>query len=209
MENSDSCKIQVVQGNKGDEMSMSKNKRPTIARRQYFVQKDFQFKFILKFCLVLLIGIIISTGLLFLFSKNTLTSSFDQSKLVIKNTAFAILPSVLLSNLITLALITLATIVVTLLISHKIAGPLFRFQKELTQIGEGNLTQVISLRKKDQITSIADNLNQMRTNLHEKILTIKEEVENIIESASTKDVPPDLIEQLKLLDQKIGSNFKI
>ena len=110
---------------------MSKNKRPTIARRQYFVQKDFQFKFILKFCLVLLIGIIISTGLLILFSKNTLTSSFDQSKLVIKNTAFAILPSVLLSNLITLALITLATIVVTLLISHKIAGPLFRFQKEL------------------------------------------------------------------------------
>lgn len=188
---------------------MSKSKRPTIARRQYFVQKDFQFKFILKFCIVLLIGIIISTGLLFLFSKNTLTSSFDQSKLVIKNTAFAILPSVLLSNLITLALITLATIVVTLLISHKIAGPLFRFQKELNQIGEGNLTQTISLRKKDQITSIADNLNQMRTNLHEKILSIKKEVENIIESASTGDVPPDLIEQLKQLDQKIGSNFKI
>ena len=86
---------------------------------------------------------------------------------------------------------------------------MFRFQKELNQIGEGDLTQVISLRQKDQITSIADNLNQMRTNLHEKILTIKEEVENIIESASTKDVPPDLIKQLKHLDQKIGSNFKI
>jgi methyl-accepting chemotaxis protein len=111
--------------------------------------------------------------------------------------------------LITLALITLATIVVTLLISHKIAGPLFRFQKELKQIGEGNLTQIISLRDKDQITAIADSLNQMRANLHDKILTIKEELDKIIELASIKDVPPDFIKQLKHLDQKIGSDFKI
>lgn len=188
---------------------MSKSKAPKITRRQYFVQKDFQFKFILKFCIVLLIGIIISTGLLFLFSKDTLTSSFEQSRLTIKNTAFAILPSVFLSNLITLALITLATIVVTLLVSHKIAGPLFRFQKELKQIGEGDLTQIISLRDKDQITAIADSLNQMRANLHDKILTIKEELDKIIELASIKDVPPDFIKQLKHLDQKIGSDFKI
>ena len=185
-------------------------KRPAkFKRRQYFIQKEFQFKFILKFCMVLFIGIIVSTGLLFFLSKDTLTSSFEQSRLVIKNTAFAILPSVFLSNLITLALITFASIVVTLLVSHKLAGPLFRFQKELDQIGEGNLTKTIQLREKDQIAAMAESLEQMRVSLQRKIAATKEEVEKIIESASGKDVPPELVKQLNQLHQNIGSNFEV
>jgi methyl-accepting chemotaxis protein len=194
-------------GDKG--MNMSKDKAGHIKRRQYFVQKDFQSKFILKFCMVLFTGIIISIGLLFLFSQNTLTSSFEQSRLVIKNTASAILPSVFLSHLIALVLITLLTIVVTLLVSHKLAGPLFRFQKELREIGEGNLTQVIKLRKKDQVKAMADSLDQMRVNLQKKILDIKEEVEQIIESTSGQDIPPDLSKRLDQLNQKIINNFKV
>ena len=188
---------------------MSKDKAGNIKRRQYFVQKDFQSKFILKFCMVLLTGIIISIGLLFLFSKNTLTSSFEQSRLVIKNTASAILPSVFLSHLIALVLITLLTIVVTLLVSHKLAGPLFRFQKELKEIGDGDLSKVVKIRKKDQVKAMADSLNQMRANLQKKILDIKEEVEQIIESTSGQDIPPDLSKRLDHLNQKIRNNFKI
>ena len=185
-------------------------KRPAkFKRRQYFIQKEFQFKFILKFCMVLFIGIIVSTGLLFFLSKDTLTSSFEQSRLVIKNTAFAILPSVFLSNLITLALITVAAIFVTLLVSHKLAGPLFRFQKELDQIGEGNLTQAIKLREKDQIAAMAESLEKMRVSLQRKVVATKEEVEKIIESASGKDVPPELVKQLNQLHQNIGSNFEV
>lgn len=188
---------------------MPKDKAGNIKRRQYFVQKDFQSKFILKFCMVLLTGIIISIGLLFLFSKNTLTSSFEQSRLVIKNTASAILPSVFLSHLIALVLITLLTIVVTLLVSHKLAGPLFRFQKELKEIGDGDLSKVVKIRKKDQVKAIADSLNQMRASLQKKILDIKEEVEQIIESTSGQDIPADISKRLDHLNQKIRNNFKV
>jgi len=38
-------------------------------RRIYLVKKDFQLKFILKFCLILLAGVIVSTGLLFFLSQ--------------------------------------------------------------------------------------------------------------------------------------------
>ena len=188
---------------------MSKDKPGQIKRRQYFVQKDFQSKFILKFCVVLLIGIIISIGLLFLFSENTLTSSFDQSRLVIKNTASAILPNVFLSHLIAFVLISLLTIAVTLLISHKLAGPLFRFQKELKEIGNGDLSNVINLRKDDQVKAIADSLNQMRANLQKKILDIKEEVEQIIEFSSGQEIPTDLAKRLEHLNQMIKDNFKV
>ena len=187
---------------------MSQQER-TYKRRQYFIKKDFQFKFILKFCLIILIGTILSTGLLFLFSQGTLTSSFQQSRLVIKNTALTILPAVIYTNLIMLGLITLATIVVTLFVSHKIAGPLFRFEKELKDIEKGDLTKSIKLRKKDQTTDLADSLNKMTASLHGKVLEIRTGVEHLIESVSKQNATQELVDQLNHLYQKIETNFKI
>jgi methyl-accepting chemotaxis protein len=187
---------------------MSKSKTH-FRRRHYFVKKDYQFKFILKFCLLIFIGAMISTGLLFLFSQGTLTSSFEQSRLVIKNTAVAIFPAVVYTNLITLGLITLAAIFVTLFVSHKLAGPMLRFENELEEIGKGDLTKKIALRKKDQLKDMAESLNKMIEGLHEKVLAAQTELEHIIDSASRQNAPEGLIQELNHLHQKIGSSFKI
>ncbi len=181
----------------------------TYKRRHFFVKKSYQFKFILKFCLIVLVGSIISTGLVLLFSRGTLTSSFDDSRLVVTNTAKAILPTVIATNVITILLITIATIVVVLFISHKIAGPLFRFQKELKEIGEGDLTKLITLRKNDQITDMAENLNIMTANLREKVLGIQKGVSQALESASRENAPRAVIEQLENLQKNIQEYFKL
>jgi methyl-accepting chemotaxis protein len=181
----------------------------TNRRKNYFIKKDFQLGFILKFCTILLAGIIISTLLLVLLSRGTLTSSFENSQLTIKNTAAAILPSILLCNLLTLGLITIVTIVLTLLVSHKLAGPMFRFQKEIEKMGAGNLTQKIQLRDKDQIESLAISLDSMRGALKEKIQTIRSDVTMILNTASSHDAPPEVVEQLKRLQQNVENNFKV
>ena len=177
-------------------------------RKHYFIKKDFQTKFILKFCFLILGGVVISTGLLFLFSQDTLTSSFHDSRLVIENTALAILPSIVYTSLITLGLLTSATIIITLFISHKIAGPMFRFEKELKEIGEGNLTKKILLRNKDQAAELADCINNMTTDLHEKVSRIRTELEHILESARKQDTPKEIIEELEHLHQEIVDNLK-
>lgn len=138
-------------------------------RKTLYIKKDFQFKFILKFCLILLAGVLISTGLLFLFSQETLTSSFENSRLVIKNTGFAILPAVITTNLITLGIICIAVIFVTLFLSHRIAGPMFRFEQDLCEIAKGNLCIRINLRKKDQFSEMAIALNKMTEGIHTKL----------------------------------------
>jgi methyl-accepting chemotaxis protein len=177
-------------------------------RKSYFIKKDFQARFILKFCLLLLTGVVISAGLLFFFSQDTLTSSFQQSRLVIKNTSVAILPAILYTSLITLALLTVATIFVTLFISHKIAGPMFRFEKELKEIGQGDLTKKVVLRKKDQTADLARCINDMTAGLHEKIVDIRTEVERTLESARKKNTPQEIIEGLEHLHREITNNLK-
>lgn len=178
-------------------------------RSQYFIKKEFQFRFIIKFCLLILLGVIISTGLLFLVSQDTLTSSFQNSRLVIKSTASTILPAVIITNLVTLGFITLATIAVTLFVSHKIAGPMFRIERGLKEVSSGDLTQNIRLRNKDQITALAENFNIMTTNLHDRVQEIRNEVELLIDSASESNASEELIAKLKQLNHKIGNSFII
>jgi methyl-accepting chemotaxis protein len=178
-------------------------------RRQYFIKKDYQFRFILRFCILVLAGGLISTGLLFVFSQGTLTSSFDQSRLVVRSTAEAILPSLLITNAITLVLIALATIVVVLFLSHKIAGPMYRFENDLKLIGKGDLTTVIHLREKDQITEMANSLNQMTRNLREKVQALENEVEQVLESAMEQGAPDKVVHDLDHLLQDIGKHFII
>ncbi len=177
-------------------------------RKNYFIKKEFQTKFILKFCLLLLAGVIISTAMLFYFSQDTLTSSFQHSRLVIENTAFAILPTIVYTSLTTLALLTVSTIIFTLFISHKIAGPMYRFELDLEEIGKGDLTKKISLRKNDQAAELAISINKMTAGLREKVILIRSDVEQILESARKQNASQDLIEQVENLHQKITSNLK-
>jgi methyl-accepting chemotaxis protein len=138
-----------------------------------------------------------------------LTSSFENSRLVVQKTSLAIMPAVLWTNLITLILITLATIFVVLFVSHKIAGPLFRFEKELREIATGDLTKTIHLRKKDQITDMARELNTMTASLREKMLAIRSELEKTIESATRENASPELMEALNRLHRSMEMHFKI
>ena len=86
---------------------------------------------------------------------------------------------------------------------------MFRFEKELMEIGQGDLTKAIRLRQKDQITDIAVSINNMTASLHQKIHTIRDELKQIIESASNQNASESLIIELKNLDKKINESFTI
>ena len=157
----------------------------------------------------MLAGVIISTVLLIFFSQGTLTSSFQNSRLVIQKTGSAILPAVLYTNLITLGLISTITVLVTLFISHKIAGPIYRFEKEMKNIALGNLSKRISLRENDQIKEMAESLNQMAGSLHEKVVEISNEVDHLQTSAVHQNAPKTVIDEIQRLKQKIRANFQL
>jgi len=183
--------------------------KQTIRRRQLYVKKEFQFRFILKFCLILLAGVIISTGLLFFFSQDTLTSSFSHSRLVIRSTAEAMLPAIITTNLISLALIIVTTIIVTLYISHKIAGPIFRLENELQRIGRGDLTTTVSLRNNDQMLAFAERVNEMTAQLNRRVTEIRQQAEKIAAAASQPDASEKVNRRAEKLDRYIREHFTL
>jgi len=159
------------------EMSMTEQKK--YRRRHYFIDKDFQTRFALKFCIILIIGAILSTGILFAFTSDTLTTSFEDARISIEKTSKGILPAIIYTNAVTVVAISLAAIVVLIFISHKIVGPLYRFEKTFEEIGSGDLSLRIGLREKDQFSVIAQKINEMNEQLNDRILRLKENATRI------------------------------
>jgi methyl-accepting chemotaxis protein len=183
--------------------------KPNFKRRKFFIKKEFQSRFILVFCLLVLLGAIISTSLTIYFSQGNLTSSFSKSHLEVTTTAAFVLPAVIYTNLITIIIISLSILALTLFVSHKIAGPLFRIEKDIKVIAEGDLTHIIYLRQKDQIRELSIDINKMTTNLKEKMTTIHDTVAEIMVRAKELDTPQWFHDELHQLQDRINQNFKL
>lgn len=80
--------------------------------------------------------------------------------------------------------IVIAMIVLHLFYSHRIAGPVFRLAREAVKIGEGNLAGNIKFRQKDNLTDMADSLNNVALQYRARIEAVKNHL-SLLEAQST------------------------
>jgi methyl-accepting chemotaxis protein len=78
-------------------------------------------------------------------------------------------------------LIITSMVVLHLLYSHRIAGPAFRIGREAAKIAQGNLAGNIKFRQKDNLTDMAESLNDVASQYRGRIETVKNYL-SIIES---------------------------
>jgi len=58
-------------------------------------------------------------------------------------------------------------------ISHKIAGPLYRFEKDIKSLAkDGDLTRIFRLRKRDEMQELAEALNTMVSGFRGKLINL-------------------------------------
>jgi methyl-accepting chemotaxis protein len=156
-------------------------------RRNYFIEKRFQRNFILKFCVLVMAGSFLSGVIIYLMSRSTVTTTFENCRLTIKSTWDFMLPAVLISSAVVIVFIGLATIAVTLFTSHRIAGPLYRMEKDIDEVASGNLKKVFRLRQGDELKALAENLDKMTRAIGDMVSGIKRSVSEIESNLETAD----------------------
>ncbi|MBI5180482.1 MAG: methyl-accepting chemotaxis protein [Nitrospirae bacterium] len=152
--------------------------------RQYFIKKEFQARFIIKFCLIVIMGAIISGIILYASTNQRLGDTYLESLNAIKVLNDNLISNLVYTNLITVTAISIVTIVITLFASHKIAGPLYRLERSTEAIGNGDFTIETRLRENDEITGVASALNEMAGKLRSKMIDIKTDLEEVKDSSA-------------------------
>jgi methyl-accepting chemotaxis protein len=109
----------------------------------------------------------------------------------------------------------------SIFISHKMAGPLLRYNNVFKAIEEGNVPAPIRIRRHDYLSNEMENINGMLERLREKLTEIqeaqshlnssiircKDAVGHAAKDELTKTIE-NLAEQSKILEEKLGY-FKI
>ena len=190
----------------------------TYKRRNYFIDKKFQLMFMMRFSVLVLIGGMLTIAFIYLLGMQSKTVAIQNSRVIVKTTADFILPLLIQAVIAVTIIVGITTGILTLLVSHKISGPLYRFKKVLEALEQGDFSSEFHIRLADQFHELADEINGMIRNTKQKLSGIKNNVVSLkqkLDSLNENDFPGDkraaLTELKKLADEinTLVSYFKL
>jgi methyl-accepting chemotaxis protein len=139
-----------------------KQRPPDRRNRRFIVKPRLQFRIafivLLSMTMVLLVSF---AGFYFFAVEELMKFNHPRIPLILERVNYALLASFVISA----GAVTLAVIYLT----HKIAGPLYRFEKSMEAVGRGDLTHVVKTRKGDELKDLEISFNDMIKNLRRKV----------------------------------------
>jgi HAMP domain-containing protein len=107
-----------------------------------------------------------------------------------------------IGNLVAVMVAGLAAAIVMVYISHRIAGPTYRFARVCEEVGKGNYELGTTLRRHDELQDLAlaftDMLRKLRARRHIQQVVVRKAQQ--IAAALRVATPPTRTDQLSLLD---------
>ncbi|MCX5715654.1 MAG: methyl-accepting chemotaxis protein [Candidatus Omnitrophica bacterium] len=192
-------------------------KKPIFRRKRYLIKTGFQLKYsgliiAFMFLVAALTGYTVYyTGWLLMGEK--LANVYPQGRLL------AIMRTINITLLLRLIFIAPLVVFVSIILSHRIAGPLYRIEKYISAVAKGDFSEKLTLRKKDELKDLAFMINEMTEDLRARVKQLKSIVNmanldmDKIRILLGKDIPDvnavkgeieDLSKSLKELDEHLS-----
>ncbi len=135
-------------------------------RKNYFIKKGLQTRFISTVFLIIALVIVIMSCNLYFFGlflgqddkDGNYSKAVEQLQVDIKEKLADKLILLVLVNVVIVAMISL-------FFSHQIAGPIYKLEKTLAQINEGHLNVKFYFRQSDKLDELAELLNSVKDKL--------------------------------------------
>ncbi len=166
------------------------------ARRHLLVEKSLQFKYmiVVLFTILAISGVIVLTVYFTHWSLLSQHHANSQTKTILDE----IFRTFNMFLAFEIPLMLLAAAFVSIVVSHKVAGPVYRLQKVASKVAKGDLTCVVRLRHDDELKNLSSAFNSVIDNMH---LLVAKDRKLIFELSRVTDT---LYTDLK--DKKINEN---
>jgi len=170
--------------------------------------KNFEFKFIMKFILIALVGIgIQALALYFTFPKSE-TQQYGEAIELFSNADSVLRSSMMTAFIIESIILPILVILAAVFASHKIAGPLFRIHKSLDEPVTSMSISPIKLRTNDQLQDTARSFNTMLEGISERFNAISIAVREVNEASKSLDDRSGSIEKLREKVDNLGNSIE-
>lgn len=146
-------------------MADNSQQKPAIQfqRKTILIKKHLQYRYMaLIFASVLLAFIIVGLDILWTVSKVVNEHPMMQPLLEEMTGMMPLFG-------IKIVMYMVMVLIVSAVVSHRMAGPIFKFEKSCATVAEGDLTHRVFLRKGDQLTELQDQFNNMTGAVNEVV----------------------------------------
>lgn len=130
-------------------------------RRNYFIKKELQGRYIFNFFIFVIAGSILFSLIFSYLSFNTLTVVYKDYNLQIGKTPLILFKEILSAHWIFIFTIGISIVIISMFLTHRFAGPMYRFEKSVEEMINGNFNFEIRLRKRDEGKELAEKMNQL------------------------------------------------
>lgn len=180
-------------------------------RRTVLIKRSLQLKYIgMVFVSVLLASVIVGGDIYYTMARMVLADNPSMAPAVTQfNTII----------LVKLALYLVLMLLISLYVSHRFAGPIYRFEKSAQIVSSGDLTHRVSLRTGDELLELQEEFNGMLATLQALVQKDRNLAARITErvAAAIKKLPDDKagvatreeLQSIKMELEHLTRSFKV
>lgn len=152
-------------------------------RRTYYIKNSAQSKFILRFVMLSLLGGTIALGCFNFLAYKKINAILYSMRLPNTSPGGLLWNEMLYTNIFVIVFILIAFAITAKGLFNKIHGPLKKMTFDITRMTNGALNLTVSLRQHDEFRDIASELNEMATDLNQRLSRIQKLADCIIADA--------------------------
>ncbi len=129
--------------------------RKKVVRKRYLLKKGVQLRFMMVIIVAMvLIALVTSLSIYYAVMQTLVTQFHGENLALIKH---AITYKLLMRSL----LLIFAIAIISVFISHRMAGPVYKFEQTIRALSQGKEVEEIKLRKRDEFYGLATAINAL------------------------------------------------
>lgn len=146
-----------------------RQRQGAIKRRSYFINKELQGKYTFYFFMMVTIGSIFFTVIFSLLAADTLTIVYKDYDIRLGKTPAVLVTEILKAHWVFFLVSGIVVSVLSIFLTHRFAGPIYRFERSVDEMIKGRIDFDIKLRKRDSGKELAKLMNLFTSALSAKI----------------------------------------
>ncbi len=131
--------------------------------KNFFLKKNLQGRIILAVFLAVTISCFFYIVVFGYFSADTMTISYKNNDLQMGQTPAMLFKNALAANWVLLLACSTILVIAAIIGTHRIAGPLYRFERTLESMIKRKFNCLITLREKDEGKDLAEKINTLNS----------------------------------------------
>ena len=151
-----------------------------IRRKQYLIKPKFQLKHA-GFNLIVLLLACLTFGFI-IYESGTITMITEISRIYPDKVPGFMMKLIVKQVLFTVLLFLPIVLAGSIYLSHKIAGPAYRMEKDIRKITEGEFGLRIRIRKGDELQELVNEINKMVESTGDMVMKIKDSTSKMQDS---------------------------